>query len=241
MFSKGNEKEFDKRIFTFIFISTYIFKQTYTAPLSLTPSQVSHHPPAAAHHVISERGWTLRQEITVASKFRGKYLSIMPLGKSNQSAYMSYKCRKHKIGIRTINYCGLISFMCCNHTGYKRCLSLSHFSLLFVVFPARHDSRHFWEEQQSLHMEESHYHSAQHHCGKVMDRPGERHPLKAPTQPSSTCLHIPFFFCLSPVGGDRRGESHYWRPLPPEVCTLQLLLQRRGQEGEEPIVLTFPP
>ncbi|XP_061107322.1 oxysterol-binding protein 1-like isoform X1 [Conger conger] len=42
--------------------------------------QVSHHPPAAAHHVISERGWTLRQEITLASKFRGKYLSIMPLG-----------------------------------------------------------------------------------------------------------------------------------------------------------------
>ncbi|KAM8880868.1 oxysterol-binding protein 1-like isoform 2-T4 [Synchiropus picturatus] len=42
--------------------------------------QVSHHPPAAAHHVISDRGWVLRQEITVASKFRGKYLSIMPLG-----------------------------------------------------------------------------------------------------------------------------------------------------------------
>ncbi|XP_030193933.1 oxysterol-binding protein 1 isoform X1 [Gadus morhua] len=42
--------------------------------------QVSHHPPAAAHHVISSRGWTLRQEITVASKFRGKYISIMPLG-----------------------------------------------------------------------------------------------------------------------------------------------------------------
>ncbi|MBN3272843.1 OSBP2 protein, partial [Polyodon spathula] len=42
--------------------------------------QVSHHPPAAAHHVYSKRGWTLRQEITIASKFRGKYLSIMPLG-----------------------------------------------------------------------------------------------------------------------------------------------------------------
>ncbi|KAL4640594.1 oxysterol-binding protein 1 isoform X2 [Arapaima gigas] len=42
--------------------------------------QVSHHPPAAAHHVISKRGWTLRQEIALASKFRGKYLSIMPLG-----------------------------------------------------------------------------------------------------------------------------------------------------------------
>ncbi|XP_051994196.1 oxysterol-binding protein 1-like isoform X4 [Xyrauchen texanus] len=42
--------------------------------------QVSHHPPAAAHHAISQRGWTLRQEIALASKFRGKYLSIMPLG-----------------------------------------------------------------------------------------------------------------------------------------------------------------
>ncbi|CAB1461076.1 unnamed protein product [Pleuronectes platessa] len=42
--------------------------------------QVSHHPPAAAHHALSEKGWTLRQEISLASKFRGKYLSIMPLG-----------------------------------------------------------------------------------------------------------------------------------------------------------------
>ncbi|XP_069768890.1 oxysterol-binding protein 1-like isoform X2 [Narcine bancroftii] len=42
--------------------------------------QVSHHPPSAAHHVESRYGWTLRQQITIASKFRGKYLSIMPLG-----------------------------------------------------------------------------------------------------------------------------------------------------------------
>ncbi|KAM4746536.1 oxysterol-binding protein 2 isoform 2-T2 [Anableps anableps] len=42
--------------------------------------QLSHHPPAAAHHVISQRGWTLWQEITIASKFRGKYLSVTPLG-----------------------------------------------------------------------------------------------------------------------------------------------------------------
>ncbi|TRY81950.1 hypothetical protein DNTS_013398 [Danionella cerebrum] len=41
--------------------------------------QVSHHPPAAAHHVVSQRGWSLWQEITIASKFRGKYLSIVPL------------------------------------------------------------------------------------------------------------------------------------------------------------------
>ncbi|XP_075390036.1 oxysterol-binding protein 2 isoform X2 [Tenrec ecaudatus] len=42
--------------------------------------QVSHHPPSAAHHVSSKHGWSLWQEITIASKFRGKYLSIMPLG-----------------------------------------------------------------------------------------------------------------------------------------------------------------
>ncbi|KAK0148222.1 Oxysterol-binding protein 2 [Merluccius polli] len=42
--------------------------------------QVSHHPPAAAHHVSSERGWTLWQDIAIDSKFRGKYISVMPLG-----------------------------------------------------------------------------------------------------------------------------------------------------------------
>uniref|UniRef100_A0A8C6P3Z6 Oxysterol-binding protein n=1 Tax=Nothobranchius furzeri TaxID=105023 RepID=A0A8C6P3Z6_NOTFU len=42
--------------------------------------QVSHHPPAAAHHVASQRGWTLWQHITIDSKFRGKYISVMPFG-----------------------------------------------------------------------------------------------------------------------------------------------------------------
>uniref|UniRef100_A0A2I3HB97 Oxysterol-binding protein n=1 Tax=Nomascus leucogenys TaxID=61853 RepID=A0A2I3HB97_NOMLE len=35
--------------------------------------QVSHHPPSAAHYVFSKHGWSL-------CKFRGKYISIMPLG-----------------------------------------------------------------------------------------------------------------------------------------------------------------
>ncbi|XP_067915941.1 oxysterol-binding protein 1-like [Heterodontus francisci] len=52
--------------------------------------QVSHHPPAAAHHAESKYGWTLRQEIAIASKFRGKYLSIMPLG--------SIHCTFHQSG-----------------------------------------------------------------------------------------------------------------------------------------------
>ncbi|XP_054398940.1 oxysterol-binding protein 2 isoform X2 [Pongo abelii] len=42
--------------------------------------QVSHHPPSAAHYVFSKHGWSLWQEITISSKFRGKYISIMPLG-----------------------------------------------------------------------------------------------------------------------------------------------------------------
>lgn len=45
-------------------------------------SQVSHHPPAAAQHT-EGRGWTLWQEFTMSSKFRGKYLSIIPLGISH--------------------------------------------------------------------------------------------------------------------------------------------------------------
>ncbi|KAM4808480.1 oxysterol-binding protein 2 [Rhinophrynus dorsalis] len=51
--------------------------------------QVSHHPPAAAHHVYSRNGWSLWQEITIASKFRGKYLSIMPLGDIHLEFYSS--------------------------------------------------------------------------------------------------------------------------------------------------------
>ena len=42
--------------------------------------QVSHHPPALATYAEGQ-GWTLYQEFTMASKFRGQYLSITPLGK----------------------------------------------------------------------------------------------------------------------------------------------------------------
>lgn len=59
-------------------------------------SKVSHHPPAAAHHVISQRGWTLWQEITIASKFRGKYLSIMPLGETRQHGRATNCAVQHK-------------------------------------------------------------------------------------------------------------------------------------------------
>uniref|UniRef100_A0A8C6NH27 Oxysterol-binding protein n=1 Tax=Nothobranchius furzeri TaxID=105023 RepID=A0A8C6NH27_NOTFU len=91
--------------------------------------QVSHHPPAAAHHVISERGWTLRQEITVASKFRGKYLSIMPLGtihavfakSNNHYTWKKVTTTVHNIivGKLWIDQSGEIDVV--NHTTGDRC------------------------------------------------------------------------------------------------------------------------
>lgn len=44
--------------------------------------QVSHHPPMAAMHC-EGRGWMCWQEFTMTSKFRGKYLQVIPLGSAN--------------------------------------------------------------------------------------------------------------------------------------------------------------
>ncbi|CAF1157947.1 unnamed protein product [Adineta steineri] len=44
--------------------------------------QVSHHPPALSTYAEGP-GWTLYQEFTMTSKFRGQYLSITPLGHSH--------------------------------------------------------------------------------------------------------------------------------------------------------------
>lgn len=41
--------------------------------------QVSHHPPMVAQYGEGE-GWRCWQEFTMASKFRGKYLQVVPLG-----------------------------------------------------------------------------------------------------------------------------------------------------------------
>lgn len=44
--------------------------------------QVSHHPPMAAQYC-EGRGWRCWQEFTMTSKFRGKYIQIVPLGYSH--------------------------------------------------------------------------------------------------------------------------------------------------------------
>ncbi|KAM8704724.1 hypothetical protein ACLKA7_009217 [Drosophila subpalustris] len=48
--------------------------------------QVSHHPPIAALHCESKE-WVCWQEFTMTSKFRGKYIQIIPLG----LAYVSFR------------------------------------------------------------------------------------------------------------------------------------------------------
>ena len=45
--------------------------------------QVSHHPPMVAQHCEGEAGWECYQEFTMSSKFRGKYLQVIPLGISH--------------------------------------------------------------------------------------------------------------------------------------------------------------
>lgn len=45
--------------------------------------QVSHHPPVAALHYEGREGWVCWQEFAMSSKFRGKYLQIIPLGISH--------------------------------------------------------------------------------------------------------------------------------------------------------------
>lgn len=48
--------------------------------------QVSHHPPMAAIHC-EGRGWNCWQEFTMTTKFRGKYLQVIPLG----TAHVEFK------------------------------------------------------------------------------------------------------------------------------------------------------
>lgn len=74
--------------------------------------QVSHHPPIVAQYVEGMSGWHSWQEFSMSSKFRGKYLQIIPLGIAHLKFLVSGK---------------LMFFW----GGY---LSHLRFSLLFVMF-----------------------------------------------------------------------------------------------------------
>ena len=54
-------------------------RQSYYYCYNMSRTQVSHHPPACAQHV-EHKDWTFWQDYTMTSKFRGKYLQIVPYG-----------------------------------------------------------------------------------------------------------------------------------------------------------------
>ncbi|KZS07572.1 Oxysterol-binding protein 1 [Daphnia magna] len=58
---------------------TFEFDRTDDKGWKVISEQVSHHPPMVAQHC-EGRGWRCWQEFTMSSKFRGKYLQVIPLG-----------------------------------------------------------------------------------------------------------------------------------------------------------------
>lgn len=59
--------------------------------------QVSHHPPMAAIHC-DGKGWSCWQEFTMTTKFRGKYLQVIPLG----NAYVEFHNTGNRYGWRKV-------------------------------------------------------------------------------------------------------------------------------------------
>lgn len=58
---------------------TFEMDRTDDKGWKMISEQVSHHPPMVAQHC-EGRGWKCWQEFTMSSKFRGKYLQVIPLG-----------------------------------------------------------------------------------------------------------------------------------------------------------------
>jgi len=58
---------------------TFEIDRTDDKGWKMISEQVSHHPPMVAQHC-EGRGWKCWQEFTMSSKFRGKYLQVIPLG-----------------------------------------------------------------------------------------------------------------------------------------------------------------
>jgi len=59
---------------------TYECDRTADLGWRIINEQVCHHPPIVAQHVEGVQGWVSWQEFSMATKFRGKYLQIDPLG-----------------------------------------------------------------------------------------------------------------------------------------------------------------
>ncbi|OCT70303.1 hypothetical protein XELAEV_18037226mg [Xenopus laevis] len=165
--------------------------------------QVSHHPPAAAHYAESRHGWTLRQEITVTSKFRGKYLSIMPLG--------TIHCLFHNSG---------------NHYTWKKVTTTVHNIIVGKLWIDQEREidivNHKTGDKCKLKFAPYSYFSrdvARKVSGEVMDATGRVHyTLMGTWDECMECVPLSSVGIVSENGGDKAAESRMllWKrnPLP---------------------------
>lgn len=86
--------------------------------------QVSHHPPMVAQHC-EGRGWRCWQEFTMSSKFRGKYLQVIPLGEYHlefDGSGQSMKCYFLNLWI----VIKLVYFILGNHYTWRKVTTTVH-------------------------------------------------------------------------------------------------------------------
>ncbi|KAA0188808.1 hypothetical protein HAZT_HAZT001529 [Hyalella azteca] len=83
-------------------------------------SAVSHHPPIMAQHVEGVQGWTSWQEFSMSSKFRGKYLQIIPLG----IAHLSFKNSEDRLTVPL--YVPVIGNPLSNHYTWRKVSTTVH-------------------------------------------------------------------------------------------------------------------
>lgn len=76
---------------------TYECDRTDDLGWKCVAEQVSHHPPMAAIHC-EGKGWACWQEFTMTTKFRGKYLQVIPLG----NAYVEFHASGNRYGWRKV-------------------------------------------------------------------------------------------------------------------------------------------
>lgn len=173
----------------------------------LTPAdtihfQVSHHPPAAAHHVTSQRGWTLWQHITIDSKFRGKYISVVPLGKKQSVFTMTVTLYEHK--------CYYIWDLIYKYT------EMSVWCFVCIFFYHRKHSPAVPLEWKPLCVEQSDFHSAQYYCREALDWSGVFF-LDSSSQSFLKVLYI-FSLCI------RFFVIHLWTSLCSLSCSEEYFL-----------------
>ncbi|CAB3401964.1 unnamed protein product [Caenorhabditis bovis] len=108
---------------------TYECDRTEDLGWKSVAEQVSHHPPAAAHHA-DGKGWVMYQDFTMTSRFRGKYLSVIPVGYThvhfpgtpNHYSYQKITTTVHNIIVGTLWIDNHGDMVITNHGTKEKCV-----------------------------------------------------------------------------------------------------------------------